>query len=241
MIKRKFDLKKRLRFCCYLRMSSDRQNPRSPEQQANEIAEEIVRQNLPWQHIVDFRDDGISGRYLFKRPEFQRMLREIRTGILNVDIILVDTAERLGRADEIASIRQELLTKFSVLVMTADSHFSDPTTDAGKALGFVEQLRSTGMNAVKSHDVLRGKKDCAMQRRWPGGPAPLGLRIVKNLITCNGYEKVESRLEPDPKTRWLVEEIFNLCLTTAGAQSALPNISAAMRAFRRIFPSAKTS
>ena len=36
------------------------------------------------------------------------MMQGIKTGVINIDLILVDTLERLGRVDELPTIRKEL-------------------------------------------------------------------------------------------------------------------------------------
>ena len=142
MLKRQIDLTRPLRCVRYGRMSNDQQNPRSPDQQFDEIACTIKRQRFPWTIQRDYRDDGISGRYLRKRLGFQQMLRDIRAGLIKVDAILVDTWERFGRADELAQLRQELWTKHGVLILTANTGFADPTTESGKVVSMFEQARA---------------------------------------------------------------------------------------------------
>src|ERR1700719_4247721 len=108
MLKRRFDPMKPLRVILYLRMSSDDQNPRSPQQQRDTIEATRRRLRYPWIIGNVYEDEAISGRYLRRRLGFQQMLRDIRTGAVKVDAILVDTFERFGRADELAALRQEL-------------------------------------------------------------------------------------------------------------------------------------
>ncbi len=96
MLHRTFDPKKPFRVVLYLRMSTAQQNPRSPDQQRDTIEATFKRLGYPWAVVAVYTDAGISGRYIIKRPEFQRMLREIRTGATSVDAVLVDTFERFG-------------------------------------------------------------------------------------------------------------------------------------------------
>ena len=221
MLKTKNDLTRPLRCFMYGRMSSDQQNPRSPDQQFDEIRRTIERQKLPWRVVGQFRDDGISGRYMSRRPGFQDMMRQVRTGAAAVDAVLVDSLERFGRSDEVPALRHELLSKYGVLVMTADTGFVDPRSQEGRALSFVEQVRATAVNEVKAHEVLRGKRDLAMSGRWPGGPAPLGKRLVRQIVTEGGREVTVTRMEPDPKTEWVVKELFRLAHESGRGQSWL--------------------
>ena len=106
MLERQYDPTLPYRYARYGRMSDPRQNKRSPEQQFATIDETIARAGHPWRCVATYRDDGVSGRYLRKRPGFQRLLRDIEAVLIRVDLIAVDTLERLGRADEIAELRR---------------------------------------------------------------------------------------------------------------------------------------
>ncbi len=214
MLKRRFDPAKPLRVTLYLRMSSDDQNPRSPHQQRDTIETTLKRLGYPWVITKAYVDEGISGRYLLRRPSFQNMLRDIRTGTAKVDAILVDTFERFGRADDLATLRHELYQLHGVLILTADSQFSDPTSVSGKALAAFESLRATEDNRIKAHNVLRGKRDAARQGHWPGGPAPFGYKLQSVLVERQGRQEVDHCvLVPDPDTAWIVQRIFELALT----------------------------
>lgn len=121
-----------LRYLTYGRMSSEEQNPRSPEQQFDDIDRTKKKQRRDnWGHVKTYRDDGISGRYYRKRPGFRRMLDEIRSGMVKVDAILVDTIERFARLDDLPAIRDELRKKYGVLVLTSDTGFADPNLVGG--------------------------------------------------------------------------------------------------------------
>ena len=210
MLRTEFDLKKKWRVVIYARMSTDRQNPRSPDQQIATIKELMKRMGLHWTIIVIYRDDGISGRLTRKRPQYQQMLRDLKSGKVKADLILVDTFERLSRADDGAEQRRKL-QRAGVLVLTADSGFTDPTTTPGKALAMVESIRSTEDGRVKAHNVLRGKKDAIRRGFWPGGSPPLGYRLSNVMTMKNGVEEIDHRvLIPDPETRWIIAELFRL-------------------------------
>jgi DNA invertase Pin-like site-specific DNA recombinase len=100
------------------------------------------------------------------------MMRDISTGDLVVDLILVDMLERFGRVEELPAIRKKLLEQHGILVLTADSNFADPTSPAGRALGMVETIRATEHANALAHNVGRGKRDAIMLKHWPGGKAP---------------------------------------------------------------------
>ena len=215
MLRRVFDPNLPHRYVCYGRMSDPRQNSRSPDQQFDTIDREVRRLGRPWVHVGNYRDDGISGRYLRKRSGLQQLLAAIRTGTIQVDLILVDTAERFGRVDQLTAIRDELYSKHGVLVLTADSHFADPTTVQGRALTFVEEMRTTEDGRIKAHNVLRGKRDAARRKRWPGGNPPFGYALRSVLVDRNGRQEVDHCvLVPDPKTSWIIRRLFDLAHET---------------------------
>ena len=191
MLTKVFDPNQKYRFAAYLRMSSDLQNSRSPDQQLEEILARINRQKLPWKLAETYRDEGKSGRMKRNRNAYQQMLRDIRTRTVNFDLILVDTLERLGRVDDIATIRKQLHERHGVLVLTADTNFADPVSASGRAIGFVESIRSTEHGRILAHNVLRGKRDAARQKHWPGGKAPFGFLLSNVMKNENGREEVD--------------------------------------------------
>jgi DNA invertase Pin-like site-specific DNA recombinase len=239
MLKRRFDPMKPLLVVLYLRMSSDEQNPRSPQQQHDTIEATLRRLGYPWTIVKVYADEAISGRYLRRRRGFQQMLRDVRTGAVKADAILVDTFERFGRADELAALRQELYQHHGVLILTADTQFTDPTSVPGKALAAFESLRATEDNRIKAHNVLRGKRDSARRGHWPGGPPPFGYKLKSILGERHGRQEVDHCiLVPDPDTAWIVQKLFELagskglgCTRLARMLNEDPSIPAPLKPF----------
>jgi len=222
MLKRTFNPEKPMRAVAYLRMSTDTQNPRSPDQQLAEIHSTIGACRYPWEIVKAYRDDGKSGRLIRTRTGFQEMCRDIRSGVLHVDLILVDTFERLGRNDELQSFRKEMYEQHGVLILTADSRFADPTTSQGKIYSAFEALRATEENRVKAHQVSRGKCDAARQGLWPGGKPPFGHRLVPKVVEINGHERIVGNvLEPHPQESPVVQKLFTRALETGHGGSRL--------------------
>lgn len=211
MLKRKVDLDAAIDVVLYGRMSTDLQNPRSPDQQFNEIIRTMNRLRRPWNVVDRYRDDGISGRLVRKRHGLMSLIKKIKIGTLKVKAILVDTYERWGRTEEMETLRRQLWLKHGVLLLTADAGFVDPTTPAGRALSKDEQTRAIEANHAKAHDVLRGKRDAALQKHWPGGPPPFGYKLDFIMIERSGRPEVDySRLVPNPETEWIIKRIFRM-------------------------------
>lgn len=240
MLKRSFDVMKTYLCVVYLRMSSGRQNKRSPDQQLDEIKRTLKRLGYPWRIIKVYRDDAKSGRYIRQRKQYQKMILDIKLGVIEPDIILVDTCERFGRVEELPSIRKGLYEKCGVLLMTADTNFADPTTPQGKALGGFEAMRASEDGRVKAHNVTRGKMDAINLKHWPGGPCPFGFQL-KNIMTMrDGREEVDySVLEPQLLEAWIMKLLFREAAATGKGQTLLakflnnhPEIPPHMRNFQ---------
>jgi DNA invertase Pin-like site-specific DNA recombinase/DNA-binding CsgD family transcriptional regulator len=209
MLERKYEPTLPYHFVRYGRMSDPKnQNKRSPDQQFSTIDETIARCKYPWIHAQTYRDDGISGRFLRKRPGFQRMLRDIEAGLIEIDLIVVDTLERLGRAEEIAELRRKLFVEHGVLIVAADNNFCDPTGVVGKAVGMVEQIRSTENTRISRHNVIRGKKDTARRKRWPGGSPPFGHKMKAMVDNSVTPPEVYHVLEIEPREAAVMKLTF---------------------------------
>ena len=222
MLRRTFDPRLVYRVVVYLRMSSDKQNPRSPDQQLDEIKKRLKALGLNWVIVKVYRDDAVSGRFVRKRPQLQQMFQDIASGAVVVDLILVDTMERFARVEALPAIRKDLFEKHGVLVLSADSNFCDPTTPQGKALGMVEAMRANEDSRIKAHNVGRGKRDTALRKFWPGGPTPFGHRLRSVTTNRDGRVELEgSVLEPDPEQGWIITLAFERAKETGHGQTRL--------------------
>lgn len=221
MLDRKYDPQQPYRFAEYGRMSDHKQNKRSPDQQFATIRETLQRSGYRWSCVKTYRDDGISGRYLRRRPGLQHMLRDIEVGLITIDLIAVDTLERLGRADEIAELRRKLFVEHGVLVVAADNNFCDPTGVVGKAVGMAEQMRSTENTRVSRHNVIRGKKDAARLGRWPGGPAPFGQKLMPIVDDSVSPPEIYNVLEPEPREAAALKLAFERAAATGEGDTRL--------------------
>ena len=161
----------------YLRMSGDQQNKRSPDQQNDVIDERLQRGKLPWVTNQTYRDEAKSGRMLRNRPDFNRMLADVKSGIIPARYILVDTIERFGRNEDLDELRRRLFRKYGISVLCADQDFADPNTQNGEAAALLENFRARADSRVKRHNVIRGKRDKIRLGFWPGSKPPFGFSL----------------------------------------------------------------
>lgn len=222
VIKRIFDSNRPYPFVDYLRMSQEDQNKRSPDQQLATIDQRLLVRRLPWKRLKSYRDEGKTARLLRNRDAYQQMLRDLKSGRVKADLILVDTMERFGRVDELQAIRKELDERYGILVLAADTDFADPNTPQGRAMAAVEGIRVTEDGRIKAHNVLRGKKDAVELGYWPGGQAPFGMMLQTVLKEVRGRQEVDhSLLVPNPDTRWIMELLFKKAEETGWGQTRL--------------------
>ncbi|MDP6718293.1 MAG: recombinase family protein, partial [Pirellulaceae bacterium] len=222
MLKRSFDPTLVYLVVVYLRMSSESQNKRSPKQQLREIKKRLKALGYKWVIVKVYRDNAKSGKYLRNRHGYQQMMRDLKSRVVAADLILVDTLERFGRVEELQAIRKELDEQFGVLVLTGDTNFADPNTPQGKALGMFEAMRASEHGRILGHNVLRGKRDAALQGHWPGGPPPFGYMLESKMKTVKGREEVDyCVLIPNPETKWIIGALFNKAAETSWGTTRL--------------------
>lgn len=238
MLIRKFDPNQPYTVVLYVRMSDKKQNERSPDQPVAEIKRTIERLKLNWKIKVIYRDDGVKGALIRKRPKFWRMLTDIYSGAVVADLILVDTTERFARAKELDSIREKLWEEHGVLLLTAENSFASPLTPDRKIYATFEAIRATEENRVKAHQVLRAKRDTINLGRWPGGPPPRGFVSKKIIQSENGSDKfVGSELVIDSRTINvdIIKEAFRVSKKTGIRSSALATKLKALPQFKDKF------
>ncbi len=206
---RPFDPKEARNVVLYTRMSTDQQNKRSPAQQKTVVNETLRRMQYPWTVIKCYIDSGKSGRRVRNRPQYNRMLSELKAGLVDAKFILVDTIERFGRIEDLDSVRRELYQRHGIVVLSADRYFDDPNSPQGRAATMMESFRATEDSRIKRHNVIRGKRDAISQGFWPGGPVPFGYALkVSETETRGGREIRHHILVPHQITSSIIRSTF---------------------------------
>lgn len=157
--------------------------------------------------IIEFEDEGYSGKNT-KRPQFQKMMAEIKKG--NCDYLVCYKLDRLGR--NIADLANliETLNKLNVSFISIKERF-DTSTPIGKAMlyfaGVLAQMeREQIAERVRDNMIMLAKKG-----RWLGGNTPLGFDAeAEEKVSIDGKSKKSYRLvinEEDMKTvRFIFKE-----------------------------------
>lgn len=136
------------------------------------------------------------------------MPADLRSGAVQAGLIAVDTFARLTRSKDASHIRHQI-ERMGLLVVTANSSFADPTTLGGRAHSLIEEIHVNHENEEKAHNVLRGKKDAARQKKSVGGPPPFGFRLRNVMVNNNGLDEIDHRVvEPDPNSQWIAAQAY---------------------------------
>lgn len=173
----------------YARYSSHAQNDASIEQQVCECMEYARANGIDI--IATFADRAVSGR-TDRRPEFQRMMRQAKSGHFNT--VLAYKSNRIARNMMDALVYEDKLSKLNVDVVYCKEEFGNNATGRFmlRTMMNMNQFYSENM----SEDITRGMIDRAKQCKVNGMP-PFGYR-----------KGPDERLEIDPEQADAVREIF---------------------------------
>ncbi len=209
MLLQQFNWHENYKYIRYARMSSNQQNPTSPDQQFDTINHTLQGCGYGhWEHLQDYRDTAVSGKVVHKRAGFQKMLFDIKSKTICPDLILVDDIDRFGRMDNINQYRADLYHKHGVLVLDSKSNFADPNGAQGRVYSVIEELRAGEEGRTKALRVMRGKREAVLQKHWNGGKPPFGYNLKAISEHHNGHSRAHSILIPNPETDWIVKLAF---------------------------------
>jgi DNA invertase Pin-like site-specific DNA recombinase len=156
-----------------------------------------------------YTDKGIAGDVFDKRPSFQRLLRDAKSGLF--DVIVCDEWSRLSRqepVDFIASVVKPLKDAGVTLDCVAEGpqRWDDL---AQLILMTVKADKSQGESKTRSYRTLTGMAKHARDRRILG-TAPYGYKTEYETINEPGKPpRVRPiRYVPDPRTAHVVKWIF---------------------------------
>lgn len=102
----------------YIRVSDERQDEYSPDSQLKKIREYAVREGYLIPDDYVFYDDGISGKSVKKRDDFNRMIAIAKEKTHPFDAIFVWKFSRFARNQEESMVYKNLLRKKGVTVIS---------------------------------------------------------------------------------------------------------------------------
>lgn len=124
----------------------------------------------------EYSDEGVSGKNIIGRPEFQRMMQDIEDGKDDVSFVLVFKLSRFGRnaADVLSSLQK--MQDFDVNLICVEDGI-DSSKDAGKlmisVLSAVAEIERENIRT----QTMAGREQKAREGKWNGGFAPYGYKL----------------------------------------------------------------
>ena len=157
----------------YARYSSDRQNEQSISGQV-EVCTEWAKNN-DVEIIQIYHDEALSGK-TDKRPDFQQMIKDAKSG--KFDYIIVYKLDRFARNRYDSAIYKAQLKKCNVRILSAMENIADGPE--GIILESVLEGMAEYYSANLAQNVLRGMHQRAELGKYLGGTVPLGYKIDKD-------------------------------------------------------------
>lgn len=155
----------------YIRVSDERQDEYSPTSQLKKIRESAERDGymIPDEYV--FYDDGISGRSVKKRDDFNRMIATAKEKSHPFDRIYVWKFSRFARNQEEAIVYKSLLAKVKVSVVSVSE--TVPEGPFGSLVERIIEWMDEFYSLNLSTEVKRGFTE-KMSRGEPVVPPPFG-------------------------------------------------------------------
>ncbi len=161
----------------YVRVSDERQDEYSPDSQLKKIREYASKEGyiIPDEYV--FYDDGISGKSVRKRDDFNRMISIAKEKTHPFDIIYVWKFSRFARNQEESMVYKNLLQKKGVTVKSVsepipEGHFG---TLIERIIEWMDEFYLVNLGA----EVTRGMTE-KVSRGEPVVPPPIGYRMGEN-------------------------------------------------------------
>lgn len=190
----------------YIRVSDERQDEYSPDSQLKKIREYAAREGYMIPDEFVFYDDGISGKSVKKREDFNRMIAIAKEKTHPFDVIYVWKFSRFCRNQEESMVYKNLLRKKGVSVVSVsepipEGHFGSLLE---RVIEWMDEFYLVNLGA----EVMRGMTEKA-SRGEPNGPPPFG------------YIMIDGRYYPDEESGAadVIREIFQRYADGEGMRS----------------------
>lgn len=143
-------------------------------------------------NIVIFQDEGFTG-YNTNRPEFQEMMKTIRTK--KVKCVIVYRLDRISRnVSDFCNLKDEF-AKYNVSFISVTENF-DTSTPMGLAMLMISSVFAQLERDTIAERIRDNMYELAKTGRWLGGTTPLGYKSKKvEIIDIDGRKKSLYQLE----------------------------------------------
>src|SRR5580704_5457960 len=203
------------RVIVYARVSTTRQADHDlsiPDQLAH--AERYCAER-GYEIVTRFVDPGASARD-DNRPEFQRMIADIKAGIVRADLLLVHSLSRFFRDSFGLAFYCRELAKYGVRVISATQEMSDDAN--GTLMRNVLSAFDEYTSLETAKHTLRSMIENARRGFWNGAVPPFGYRTE---VVERFGDKDKRKLAIEPKEAQIVKLAFRLYLFGDGKTGPL--------------------
>ena len=190
-----------LKACAYIRVSKDREDMISPEQQRQKAR---LQADLMEADLLRFYEDiDISGRS-DKRPAFQEMIEDVKKD--KYEVLMVYKIDRFARNVKDFHHYLSILDKHCCRLISISQNF-DTDTPTGRLLRNVLADFAQFESEMIGERIRDNKLANAKRGRWNGGIPPYGYGFKNKKLTIN------------PEEAAAVKEAFNLASKGYGSHS----------------------
>jgi len=194
---------KTLRIAIYARKSAQSDTSDSISNQVK-IIKNYLEMTIPGNYDVFeyIEAEGHTGATTNKRPEFNRMVEDIKNGFL--DAVACYKLDRLNRNVRDFSQLFQLLQDNNVEFLSARDKI-DTTTAVGRAMMYMTSVFSQMERETTVERETDAMIQLAANGNWAGGVAPLGYKLEKILVN----NKHHTILVKDEETAPFVKMVFD--------------------------------
>ena len=192
----------------YARVSSDRQDvDLSISAQLKALRDYAAQHG--YQIAMEYVDEAESGRSAH-RPQFQRMVADVRRDPTPFNAVLVWKYSRFARSREDSIVYKALLRKHNVQVISITEPSDDSPT--GRLLEAIIESLDEFYSANLAQEIVRGMRESASRGFLVHSGTPYGYRRIK----VKDGKTQRATLEIDSQTAPTVQRIFRSALKGEG-------------------------
>lgn len=183
----------------YLRISKDPSGDRLAVERQRRDGEELIARRS-WEHVDTYTDNDLSAKGRKQRPEFQRLMADIRSG--RIDTTVADRWDRLSRnrRDDL-TIVETCQPALTLLAFMRGSDI-DLSTASGRLTADIMSAVARNEIEVKSERQLRQAQQAAER----GVPGTVGRRAFGYTPDGLHLDPVEAPVVAELYGRWLAGE-----------------------------------
>lgn len=166
---------KKLRCYLYTRVSTEMQvDGYSLEAQKERLRKEAEHRGM--KVVGEYSDEGKSGKNIKGRPEFKKMLDDIKGGKDKVDYVLVFKLSRFGRnaADTLNSL--QYMEDFGTNLLCVEDGIDSAGASGKLMISVLAAVAEIERENIKEQ-TMAGRRQKARDGRWNGGFAPYGYKL----------------------------------------------------------------